>query len=201
MEEEQTVYQIRTRVISMLLSVILLFNLTTPALAVMQDQKQAPSMTLTDKDGNPIENSQSWEEEFPYGTFAFESSQLATKEDSAAQTIKVYRLGGTKGKAQLTLSLSPVVTQLDDGAYSFATAAGVNDYVIEVEDMLPIAAYQPFGFEMLPQAPAEPVAVVAESATENTVDEAGEPVWGNTILRADIEADSYQWQGLTASGA
>ena len=201
MEEEQTVYQIRTRVISMLLSVILLFNLTTPALAVMQDQKQAPSMILTDKDGNPIENSQSWEEEFPYGTFAFESSQLATKEGSAAQTIKVYRLGGTKGKAQLTLSLSPVVTQLDDGAYSFATAAGVNDYVIEVEDMLPIAAYQPFGFEMLPQAPAEPVAVVAESATENTVDEAGEPVWGNTILRADIEADSYQWQGLTASGA
>ena len=50
-------YQIRTRVISMLLSVILLFNLTTPALAVMQDQKQAPSMILTDKDGNPIENS------------------------------------------------------------------------------------------------------------------------------------------------
>ena len=91
-------YQIRTRVISMLLSVILLFNLTTPALAVMQDQKQAPSMILTDKDGNPIENSQSWEEEFPYGTFAFESSQLATKEGSAAQTIKVYRSGRHQGQ-------------------------------------------------------------------------------------------------------
>ncbi len=155
-----------------------------------------------DGDGKQVAVDASWEETFPYGTFAFGASQLALTEGEGAQTIRVYRLGGTRGKAELTLSFSPAVTQLDDGTYSFANAAGILDFDIEVEDALPIAAYQAFGQDAAPLAPTAPVSVsvVEEDSTENTVDEAGETVYGYTVLQADVKADGYQWQALNASG-
>lgn len=79
---------------------------------------------------------------------------MALTEGDGAQTIRVYRLGGTRGKAELTLSFSPAVTQLDDGTYSFANAAGILDFDIEVEDALPIAAYQAFARTPAPSGPS-----------------------------------------------
>ena len=198
----QTRTKVLPRIISLVLSVVLLANLITPALAVLRDAPTAEGLVLVDGDGKQVAVDASWEETFPYGTFAFDASQLALTEGDGAQTIRVYRLGGTRGKAELTLSFSPAVTQLDDGTYSFANAAGILDFDIEVEDALPIAAYQAFGQDAAPLAPAAPVSVsvVEEDSTENTVDEAGETVYGYTVLQADVKADGYQWQALNANG-
>ena len=198
----QTRTKVLPRIISLVLSVVLLANLITPALAVLRDAPTAEGLVLVDGDGKQVAVDASWEETFPYGTFAFGASQLALTEGEGAQTIRVYRLGGTRGKAELTLSFSPAVTQLDDGTYSFANAAGILDFDIEVEDALPIAAYQAFGQDAAPLAPTAPVSVsvVEEDSTENTVDEAGETVYGYTVLQADVKADGYQWQALNASG-
>ena len=190
------------RVVSVLMAFLLTVNVALPATAVMQDTPNATGITLTDSDGNAIAVDESWEKTFPYGTFAFENSQLSTAEGAGAQTIKVYRLGGTKGKAQIALSLTPAVSQLDDGTYSVANAAGIKDFDVEVEDTLPITDYQAYGYDDPPQAPdpAVTVSVVSDASTENTTDENGETVYGHTVLTADVSADSYQWQALGEAG-
>lgn len=190
------------RMVSLILVIILMTNITTPALAVLMDTSSAKGVTLTDSNGNTVTADESWEETFPYGTFAFHSSQLSTAEGAKAQTIQVYRLGGTKGKAQIALTLSPVVTELDDGTYSYANAAGTKDFTVEVEDSLPITDYQAYGYDEQPKAPetAVTVSAVAEESTENSTDEAGETVYGHTVLTADVNADSYRWQALSTSG-
>lgn len=187
---------------SLLLSVMLLADGIAPAAAMLTDAPGAAQLTMIDSEGRQITVDESWEETFPYGTFAFASGQLALKEGEGAQTIKVYRLGGAKGKAQLTLSISPVVAQVGDEEYSFTNAAGTRDFILEVEDTLPIADYQAFGEDAAPLAPETPVSisVIDEQSTEDTTGSDGEIVYGNTVLRADVTADAYQWQALDADG-
>ena len=79
------------RIISLVWSVVLLANLITPALAVLRDAPTAEGLVLVDGDGNQVAVDASWEETFPYGTFAFDASQLALTEGDGAQTIRVYR--------------------------------------------------------------------------------------------------------------
>ena len=93
------------RLLSVGLAVLILFQVSGNALAyVVADQPTAPtSLTYTDAEGNTQAVDESWAESFPYGAFAFETSGLAVREGESG-VIRVYRLGGTTGRATAYLS-------------------------------------------------------------------------------------------------
>lgn len=185
------------RFVSLLLVLVFSTQLVTPALAAVI-QNDDGSLILTDENGNVIE--EDWEAEFPYGTFVFENSQLATAEDAGEKSIKIYRLGGTVGKADITVTVAPVLSQMDDGSYSASTAACFYDYVMMVEDTLPIAAYQAYGQDVQPLAAKDPATISAEVVEPDTVDEEGNPVYGHTVLSLSVTASKYLWQAKNADG-
>lgn len=98
--------------------------------------------------------------------------------------------------------MTPVISQLDDGRYSAAMAASLYDYVLAVEDALPIAAYQPYGRDPQPLEPEKPVTVsqVESALPEDETDAAEEDGAANCALKLDAQADSWLWQGKNADG-
>lgn len=189
------------QILALLLVVTLSIGiLPTSALAMMLEGSSANGLVLTDSDGNTVEVDKSWEETFPYGTFALDNGQLALTEGGEPGVIRVYRLGGTAGKAELTMTLSPVVTQIDEEEYSTVNAAGTKDFTIEVEDSLPIAEYQAYGMSDQPLAPAKPVAIEVMEETADSEDGDGNVLYGNSILSIGVEADSYRWQAYRNDG-
>ena len=184
--------------LSLLLVVILVFDMSGQALAVMTGSPAASGIVVRDADGNVVE--EDWETAFPYGTFVLEKSEVTLTEGGAEQRVKVYRLGGTAGRATATFQLAPAVAQSDEDAYSYINAAGKDDYTVKVEDPLPIAAYQPIGREADPLASGVQVGIDEARCTEDTVDEqTGEVLaYGDILLYADVDADSYQWYAYSA---
>ncbi len=175
------------RLLAMLLTLALCVQiLPAPALAYMAEK--ADSLTLTGKDGGEIEVDESWEERFPYGTFAFQNSELKIVEGGAPGVLQVYRLGGTAGKATAYIQYVPVSAQIDEDRYTYANAAGYGDIRIEVEDPLPIAAYQATGKDPGPAAPDVPITITVEGPAA--------PEDGDYILTVDAQADAYQWYVL-----
>lgn len=92
-----------SKLLSLALAFLMLFEASGNAFAYMVEGSKTASqseeeITLTDSDGNVTTPDESWEETFPYGAFAFEKSGLAVKEGENG-VIKVYRLGGTAGRA------------------------------------------------------------------------------------------------------
>lgn len=63
------------------------------------DTATGAGLIITDKNGSKVTPNATWESTFPYGTFAFENSEVAVTEGGAEQCIRVYRLGGKTGKA------------------------------------------------------------------------------------------------------
>lgn len=174
---------ITKRLLATFLAISLLISaMPVESLAYMADK--LGNLSFIDKEGNQVTPTADWETTFPYGTFAFENSSLTATEGGTESVIKVYRMGGTKGRAIAYLSYLPAVAELKPGVKSYATAAGKEDIVIRVEDPLPIAQYQPIGKDPAPQAPQVPVGI--------TVTPAPEPE-GDTTLTVDVRADSYQW--------
>lgn len=166
------------RLISILLTCCMVLTmLPTSAMAYLAEK--ADSLRITTADGELIPG-EDWETVFPHGTFAFETSESLTAEgDTAPRTIKLYRLGGTVGKAEVTISVTPAVTMRDDNTYSTAMAAGFYDYVLSVEDDLPIAAYQAYGRDAQPQVAETPAAVSATETEE-----------GSTVLSLSVNASA-----------
>ena len=78
------------------------------------------------------------------------SSLPTARQILSKAAIKLYRLGGSQGRATAFVNYNPSVMQLDEDRFSYANAAGSNDVYILVEDALPIARCQPIG------RPAEP---------------------------------------------
>ena len=69
----------RTRILAFFLAVVMtVAAMPTQALAYLADKTDG--VTIVDKDGNAITEDSSWEETFPYGTFAFGNSQLTVAE-------------------------------------------------------------------------------------------------------------------------
>ncbi len=125
----------------------------------------------------------SWEEAFPYGTFAFSNSQVTVEEGGESHRITVYRLGGTAGRATARILYAPAYARLSETEYTYSTAAGKNDILIEIEDPLPIAKYQPLGKDPEPSEPEIPTGI---AVTDN-----GD---GTHTLTLDVEtAEKYQW--------
>ena len=174
-----------SKLLSLALAFLMLFEASGNAFAYMVEGSKTASqseeeITLTDGDGNVTTPDESWEETFPYGAFAFEKSGLAVKEGENG-IIKVYRLGGTAGRATAYIKYQPSVTQDENGdaIYDFAISAA--DAVVSVEEPQPAAKYQPVGKEPDPQ---ETDAAVTASE--------GEDGW---MLSVDVEnAESYAWQ-------
>ncbi len=174
-----------SKLLSLALAFLMLFEASGNAFAYMVEGSKTASqseeeITLTDGDGNVTTPDESWEETFPYGAFAFEKSGLAVKEGENG-IIKVYRLGGTAGRATAYIKYQPSVTQDENGdaIYDFAISAA--DAVVSVEEPQPAAKYQPVGKEPDPQ---ETDAAVTASE--------GEDGW---TLSVDVEnAESYAWQ-------
>lgn len=171
------------RLLSAALAFLMLFELSDSALAyVVEGMVNAPtSITFTDADGNTQNVDESWVEAFPYGAFAFETSGLAVKEGESG-VIKVYRLGGTTGRATAYLAYEPVAVQNEAGEAIYDYALSADDVTIEVENPLPRAEYDPVGMPPSPEVGDATVAAVA--------DEEG------YILQLSVAADAYQWQIL-----
>ena len=135
---------------ALILTLALSLQFVSPALAaVVQDQNG--NFAILDSDGNVIESKsqKEWEEEYPYGIFAFKETQVNLKEgaDNGEEkgTLTLYRLGGTEGRAEALVVLVPAAAQIEEDRMSYANAAGTQDYKVTVEDPWPIAQYQPLG--------------------------------------------------------
>ena len=90
--------QLGMRLLSLFLALALCVQfLPEPALAYLAEQ--ADGLILTGADGREIVIDESWEEKFPYGTFAFQNSELKIEEGGEPGVLQVYRLGGTTGRA------------------------------------------------------------------------------------------------------
>ncbi len=174
-----------TRVMAMLLTVAVLISaIPTQGFAYYADKPE--DLSIVDAKGNTVTVGEDWETTFPYGTFAYAASDL-TVDEGGEGTIKVYRLGGTKGRATAYITYVPVAAEIKAGVKTYANAASSKDVEIRVEDPLPIAQYQPVGKDSDPLEPASPVGVTREDRTETN----------EVCLSVDTEADAYQWYLLT----
>ena len=148
------------------------------AAAALADGSGLPSRLQT-ADG-AVDVGDDWETTFPYGTFAFANSEAAITEGGDAALIRVFRLGGTKGRATVAVSFAPAVMPIGENVYGYALAAGGDDLVIEAEDPLPIAQYQPVGRDPDPE----------ETKVRVRRAERGDD-W---VFSINAQADSYRWQ-------
>ncbi|MBQ9412961.1 MAG: S-layer homology domain-containing protein [Oscillospiraceae bacterium] len=174
------------RILSLILMLSLCIQLMpAPARADMSAEPAAKPVEITTAEGESIAVEESWEEAYPYGAFLFANGQASLTEGGEAVLIPVYRLGGAGGRATAYLYYSPASIALDENTQSSASAAGYGDIRIEVEDALPIAAYQPVGKDPDP----EPT-----DAKLNDAPYAGEDAEeGDRVLTVDVQADSWQW--------
>ena len=156
------------------------------------------TIIMTDSDGNAVMVDQSWEETYPTGTLAFNTTQVNLTEngdgDTASGSLTLYRLGGSDGRAVAKVTLVPTVAYLDDSTLTYAYAAGRDDYLVEVENPAPYALTDPLGGspEVLisgtqllerPMTPAE----VQERGLDESVDFA-------YALVNEPDASDFQWQ-------
>ncbi|MCF0149786.1 MAG: S-layer homology domain-containing protein [Firmicutes bacterium] len=184
----------RKRVIALLLTMTMLIS-AFPVAAFAQGTSAGVTpgrngqFIITDEEGNTesIDNSV-YAEDYPYGIFALQDSQLWLTEGDTT-VLKVYRLGGTTNKASAILTYYPAIVQGEDGEIDESYAIRPEDITIEVEDPQPITAYQPWGEPEAPEASG--VAVSCEPGFDGN-DEAC------MILQPALEgdADSYQWLAL-----
>ena len=86
------------RVLSFFLAALMLCSVVPASIFAHWSDEEKPA-TIIGSDGQTIAVTDDWEETFPYGTFAFAQSQTVVEEGGGETVIKLYRLGGTKGKA------------------------------------------------------------------------------------------------------
>ncbi len=174
------------RTLSLLLCLVLVFQLAEPVFGVWQAeaptaaQAEAP-VVLKDAAGNEVEPDESWEEVYPYGAFGFDvtAADVSEGEDTV---VKVYRTGGTKGKATAYITYSPLLVANEDGSTYYGYGLSGEDLTIEVEDPLPITEYQAVGKPADPEPCSEKI--------EKTADAEG------YVLTLDRAAERYQWEIL-----
>ncbi|MGI5970836.1 MAG: S-layer homology domain-containing protein [Oscillospiraceae bacterium] len=148
------------------------------------DTATGAGLIITDKNGSKVTPNATWESTFPYGTFAFENSEVAVTEGGAEQCIRVYRLGGKTGKATALITYVPAVTEDEEGRKLYSNAISSSDISIFVEDALPITDYQPVGKDPDPErAGISPSVEVGAAANGSAI----------VTLSLDITADAYQW--------
>ena len=182
---------LRRKITAVILTTIMLFQVCVPVFGAYVRTDGGGQIFLTDSDGTVHEVDESWEERFPFGTFAFDKSEMSLREgDGGSAGLMLYRLGGTAGRAVAYVEVTPLLARIDDDKVSYSVGAGKDDYVISVEDPLPSAYYQSVANESSYIAgdvsPSYTVENAADGETETSADK---------VYRLDgIVADSYQWQ-------
>ena len=176
------------KVISALLTLLMLFQTAEPALAWLTaegSEADAPAsakeLVLKDAQGNETRVDESWEETYPFGAFAFDMTAGSVDEGGDA-VLTLYRAGGARGRATAYIEYQPLAVSNEDGTPYLGYALSGNDLTIDVEDPLPIARYQAVGKYPDP----EPGAAVIRKGT----DEEG------YVLTLSETAERYLWQVL-----
>lgn len=177
------------RILSAVLTLALMFSmLPAQAAAVVPESEvlsEKPSALITGE-GETIEIDESWDAKYPYGAFAFGVNDVSMAEGGDSLSISVFRLGGTTGRATVQIVFNPLVMPKDDeGNLGSSSAAGLDDLLIEVEDPLPIAAYQPVGKDADPD-PGQAHYAVVDYTGEDALE-------GDKVLILHADAASYQW--------
>lgn len=177
------------RMVALVLVLAMSFQLTSQVFAaVIRDGNG--NISIVDADGNVVEtkSQEDWEEAYPYGVFAFQQTQINLKEgDSSGREtgkLKLYRLGGTEGRAEAVVTLVPAAAQITEDKVSYANAAGTKDYRVSVENPWPCAQYQPLGGSGAVIRPGGAIATV----------ELGDEAQSKSLHAPVENADSYQWQ-------
>jgi hypothetical protein len=160
-------------------------------------QGEQPASLVTPEGEIPAE--EDWDEEYPYGTFAFGTYQADLGEPGAVdkegqplnQTIllPVYRVGGSVGRATVKITYAPAVTTDETGTqpvYDYA-ASGKLDLLLETEDANPLALYQTVG---LPKAEREMQPAPGVGIRSHTDDDGSMLI---SLTDAE-EAAGYRWQ-------
>ncbi|MBP5282108.1 MAG: hypothetical protein J6Z22_06380, partial [Lachnospiraceae bacterium] len=192
------------RYLAMLMAFVLAFTTVAPSAQAAEDagsridhhgasqetQEEIPDESLESEE---TENTQEEPEvdldaEYPYGAFAFGDFQVSLTEGDTdgleTALIPVYRIGGSQGRAHVTILYSPAIGQVTDEEYILDYAASAKeDLLIEVEDTNPAAQYQPLG--ILCAVPTEIAPVAA------TVEDEAHPV---ELSIPGVESVKYQWQ-------
>ena len=201
-------HKLLKRFTALLLILTLSVQIVSPALASVV-QEQNGNFTIVDADGNVVESKSQdeWEEEYPYGVFAFKETQVNLKESATngeeKGTLTLYRLGGTEGRAEALVVLIPAAAQIEEDRMSYANAAGTNDYRVSVENPWPIAQYQAYGgtgeiiraggsittVTETEEIPDEDPVAEDEGQSESSVQ-----LTTQTLVAPVENADSYQWQ-------
>ena len=154
------------KAISFLLSICLTIGLLpTQAYAYLAERDD--DLTIQTADGQTIAPGEDWETLYPYGAFAFDNGNIELTEGGKEGIIKIYRLGGTTGRASVMLKYAPVVYANEDMSPNYIHAISSDDIVIDVEKDQPAAANQPVGKAPDPVVPDEPVRIVASEPDAN----------------------------------
>ena len=169
------------RAISILLSACMIIGLL-PLQTMAYQAERENGLTIQTENG-AITPDDTWEETFPYGAFAIGAASLTVKEGERG-TIKLYRLGGTTGRATVLVRYAPVIYANEDLSPNHSSALSSEDVTILVEDTQPAAQYQPIGKAPEALAPQDKVFV-----SQSDPDESGDVEL--TISAGD--ADSWQW--------
>ncbi len=178
------------RQLSALISAVMLITaIPDPAFAKMEPKDTLKPAEIITTDGKEMEVEDDWETVYPYGVFLFANGQTGLTEGGREETIKLYRLGGTEGRATAYVNYNPAVMQLSENRMSYDSAAGYGDIEIEVEDTLPVAKYQPVG------KPAEPEKTDIRLKDDPYTGEDAEE--GDRVLTLESEAESWQWYVLS----
>ena len=172
------------KMMNLVLSLAMVFS-CFQTYALGYPEAKPDQLTFVNSEGNEVAVDESWVEEYPYGLFAFENREMTVFKSRDSQTMKVYRLGGTKGRAHVNIVYTPAYAQVSETERSYSTAAGKNDIIIEVEDALNYARFQPLAADPEPDQPAVPTEI---SISE---DENGD----FTLSLVGVVADSYVWYG------
>lgn len=145
------------------------------------------NIVITGRDGQTSQVDENWVHDYPYGIFALGNSELIVTEGGSEMVLTVYRLGGTAGKASAIIQYMPTVSENADGSYNYSSAISKDDILIEVENTLPIARYQPWGMPPEPE-PTDQTVSVADFYNDE-----GEAM---TRLSVPAGAGTYQWYAL-----
>lgn len=169
----------------LLSAVVLITSLPAGVSAQMKADDSSKPVRIATAEKGTIEVEDSWEETYPYGAFLFSDSDVELTEAGDAETVTLYRLGGTRGRATAFVVYAPMVATLKGEAAAYGTAAGNDAVDIEVEDELPIAKYQPLGKDPDPD-PSDSRILMNDYSGEDSQE-------GDRILTLDGSAESYQW--------
>ena len=102
--------------------------LPTSALALLREEGAGKPGQFITASGETVNVEDDWESVYPYGVFLFTDSEVSVAEGGGSVTVRVYRMGGTEGRATAWLSYAPAVMPVDETLSLYEPAACDTEY-------------------------------------------------------------------------